>query len=372
MAVSAPLGSSAPAGLLLASRDALHEWRLSASASAEPWGPGDAGFPAASPRFSPRDALAGESTGARLRLDWQRRGPGPRVHGSFHASGSEVDTRAEAQAAAERYRLDVSSDLSSHTGRGEGVLLSSRLELVLAPWRRAQLFVSASRGEPDAAGRLARTAVDPRNLAPLGRLDPAATGKRLEAGVRAAWDNGVETRLSAWRLDTDAEWLLVGEDGLRELGRPVRREGFTLGARHRPADWLDLDLEATLLHARLRGPGGAATAPFAERFATAGATVRAAGGWTARLFVSYFGARPAIKEDGARVRSSSTVSGQLTRRLAKNARLSVDVFNIFDQRVGDIDYFCASRQAGFAGYSQNFLFHPAEPRGLRIQLKTTF
>lgn len=280
---------------------------------------------------------------------------------------------AIAALAAERHRFDVASELAGHAGRGEGALAAPRLSLVFTPHHRAQLSLSASRGEPAEGGRLARLAFDPRSLAPLGRLDPASGGERLEAGVRAAMPGGVDLRLSAWRLDTDSEWRLVGTKGLADIGRPLRREGTTLALAYSPTAAIDLDLQATALGARFRDGAGEAAAGIATRYATAGATVRAAGGWTAKLFVSYFGERPAVEEDGVMLRSSSTVSGQLSRRLSKNARLSVDVFNVFDQRVGDIDYFSASRQASpLASPADGFFFHPAESRGLRVQFRTTF
>jgi hypothetical protein len=41
--------------------------------------------------------------------------------------------------------------------------------------------------------------------------------------------------------------------------------------------------------------------------------------------------------------------------------VSLDLFNLFDQKLRDVDYFSASRLAD-----------QAEPRGVRLRLKTTF
>jgi hypothetical protein len=68
----------------------------------------------------------------------------------------------------------------------------------------------------------------------------------------------------------------------------------------------------------------------------------------------------------------ATNSGRLTHNLSKTTRVSLDVFNIFQQQIQAIDYHAASRLWGQPGMAEDFLFHPAEPRGFRLRLRTTF
>jgi hypothetical protein len=110
----------------------------------------------------------------------------------------------------------------------------------------------------------------------------------------------------------------------------------------------------------------------AASHATAGATIRGPGRWSVRLFVSSLGSLPAIEEDGLRLRSSTTVGAQLSAPLTKSTRVSLDVFNVFDRRSGDVDYFAGSRLFRQTGTFDGFLFNPAEPRGFRIGLTTRF
>ena len=113
------------------------------------------------------------------------------------------------------------------------------------------------------------------------------------------------------------------------------------------------------------GPGA-----WLERNTTAAATIRLPGGWKASLGVSYLGKREGVA-DPASLRASTFVGARLTRSLSKQTTLSFDVFNLFDQR-RDVDYFSVSRLSGAAGSSDAYLFNPAEPRGIRLRLKTTF
>lgn len=116
--------------------------------------------------------------------------------------------------------------------------------------------------------------------------------------------------------------------------------------------------------------------PFAAPYAgvtSAGASVRAAGGWTARLFVSRVDPLESGGGEGFALRPFSTVGAQLTRKLTDDTRIAIDVFNVFDQRPGGgLDYHSASRMWSRPGAGEPFLFHPAEPRGFRISIRTTF
>ena len=70
------------------------------------------------------------------------------------------------------------------------------------------------------------------------------------------------------------------------------------------------------------------------------------GGWTASLFVT----QPAIEKDAPALGAVTTVGARLSRPISRNARVSVDVFNIFDT-----DF-----------------FHPADGRGVRLGVRVTF
>jgi outer membrane receptor protein involved in Fe transport len=100
--------------------------------------------------------------------------------------------------------------------------------------------------------------------------------------------------------------------------------------------------------------------------------VRDGSGWSASLFVANPRDRDTPDGVAARVRSMSFVNAQLTRRLTKTARVSFDVFNVFDKRAADFDYFSASAAWSRPGSRDDFLFHPAEPRGFRLSLRVTF
>lgn len=126
-------------------------------------------------------------------------------------------------------------------------------------------------------------------------------------------------------------------------------------------------------HAHADGPIGLDITELIARaasHATAGATFRGPGRWRAKLFVSDLGTRN--EEDGPVLRSSTTVGAQLSARIAKSTRVSIDVFNVFDQKSGEVDYFTGSRLFRQPGTFDGYLSHPAEGRGFRLSLTARF
>lgn len=88
----------------------------------------------------------------------------------------------------------------------------------------------------------------------------------------------------------------------------------------------------------------------------AGTTLRDRSGWSASLFVSPRPAPQNYTEPAPPIELPPAVNASISRSLAKGLRLSFDVKNVFDRRIP----------------SDNYLFQPAEPRGVVIQLRKTF
>ena len=56
----------------------------------------------------------------------------------------------------------------------------------------------------------------------------------------------------------------------------------------------------------------------------------------------------------------------------KKTKLSLDVYNLFNAKSNDIDYFYQSRLRGEAAAVQDFHFHPVESRAVRVTLTANF
>lgn len=173
-----------------------------------------------------------------------------------------------------------------------------------------------------------------------------------------------------FRAASDFDVRRTGENAITEFSRPTVREGVLATARYEPAGWAAVDLRVAALHARFADNGAEYIPGAAERSASASATIRMPGRWRASLMASYLGKRAGIGEDTS-LRASTFVSAGLTHDLSRTARLSFEVPNLLGQRIRDVDYFWASRASDTFGASA-YLFNPAQPRGVRLKLRTTF
>ena len=117
--------------------------------------------------------------------------------------------------------------------------------------------------------------------------------------------------------------------------------------------------------------GGGIFRPTFVQGMNAGATVHN-GTWSASLFVSRATQMGFADDGAARLATSPVVNGTISSPLAPDLRLSLDLFNLFDRSPASTDYFAASQLWQPTTLSDTYLFHPGEPRGLRVRLRKTF
>ena len=196
---------------------------------------------------------------------------------------------------------------------------------------------------------------------PVAPLDPAARLDTIEIGFKRRLPLGIETTVSMFRARSDLELFLAGENAITRFSRPTLRQGVKVAAHYEPAKWATLDLQAAALRARFADGAREYVAGAAERSASATATARMPGGWSAAIKMSYLGRRAGIDES-ASLASSTFLDARLARTLSRDTRVTLEVLNLFDRHLKDVDYYSASRLGD----------SPAEPRGLRLTLRTTF
>ena len=232
------------------------------------------------------------------------------------------------------------------------------------------------------------TTVDPTSGAPVSKVTPLVGTRGAELGVRTEI-LAEQSSLALWRLDVDSELLFVGDAGTTEPSRASRRYGIEWDTQWHPMRWLVCDLVLAWSHARFTSPDpdpavtGDRIPGSIEWAASAGVTLHELGPWRAGLFMRYFGPRPLIEDDSVRSAASTLFNAQASFRLTQWARLTLDLFNLFDAQVDDIAYFYTSRLRGeptasgctppvCTGGIADIHFHPAEKRSLRLAATFTF
>jgi hypothetical protein len=276
---------------------------------------------------------------------------------------------------ADFYRFDVASNIAENSGRNSDEIVSPKVSAIFGPWARTEYFLNWGRGFHSNDARGTTITIDPKTGDPADRVSPLVRTTGYEAGVRSQIVPRVATSLALWELKQDSELLFIGDAGTTEASRPSKRTGLEWLLQWLPARWIALDLTAALTRARFSDDDSAGDripgAP--ESVASAGATVENVNGWFGSVRWRYFGPRPLIEDNSVRSQSTSLVNLRIGHAVTKQIRAYLDVFNLFDRKASDVDYFYASRLQGEPAQGVDDVhFHPVESRALRATLAATF
>jgi len=271
-----------------------------------------------------------------------------------------------------RFRVDASESVNGGTARAG--LVSPKGGVVLGPFRRTEFYANAGLGFHSNDARGATITVDPATGQPVDRVTPLARARGAEVGVRTVSIPHLQTSVAVWRLSLASELTFAGDAGTTEAGRPSLREGVELSNYYRPLQWLTFDGDVSVSRARFTDvdPVGYFIPGSIERVIAAGVAVN-----QRHMFGSvrlrYMGPRPLIENNSVRSEASTLLNLEAGRRLARNVKLGLDVFNVLNAADSDIDYYYRSRLPGepVDGVS-DIHFHPTLPRTARINLLVGF
>ncbi|HEX8602221.1 MAG TPA: TonB-dependent receptor [Pseudoduganella sp.] len=275
----------------------------------------------------------------------------------------------------DRYHFDVASSIIDNSGTADDHIASPKLSVVLGPWDRTEFFVNYGEGfhSNDARGTTAR--LSPREREPVDPVTPLVKTRGAELGMRTELFSGLQSSLALWRLRSGSELVFSGDAGDTAPSRGSRRSGIEWNNHCIASRWLLLDLDLAYSRARYteHDPAGDRVPGSVEKVASFGATVSDVGPWSGAFQMRYFGPRPLIEDNS--VRSASTAIAYLRGgyRIDRRWQVSVDVFNLFDRKASDVDYYYASRLAGEPAEGvEDVHYHPAERRTARVTLRAVF
>lgn len=275
----------------------------------------------------------------------------------------------------DRYHFNVGSSIEENSGKVNDHIASPKLSLVLGPWSKTEFFVNYGEGfhSNDARGTTARLA--PREREPVDPVTPLVKTRGAEIGARSELVPGLQSSVALWRLRSGSELVFSGDAGDTAPSRASKRSGIEWNNHYAANSHLLLDLDLAYSRARYTefDPAGDRVPGAVEKVASFGVTLNDFGPWSGAFQMRYFGPRP-LSEDNS-VRSSSTAMAYLRAgyRFDRRWQLTADVFNLFDHKASDVDYFYASRLPGEPAEGVNDIhFHPGEPRTLRLTLRANF
>ncbi|HEX6708365.1 MAG TPA: TonB-dependent receptor [Albitalea sp.] len=269
----------------------------------------------------------------------------------------------------DRFAFKVAASDPADSGTASAGITSPKLSLVLGPWSKSELFVNWGRGFHSNDARGTTAAVQP--------VDALVRSRGEELGLRTEIVPGLQSSLALWRLRLASELLFVGDAGATEAHRASRRHGIEWNNHWVLRPWLLVDADLALSKARFDDgdPDGVGTRiPGAiEKVASVGVTVTELGPWFGQLQLRCFGPRPLVEDNSRRSEATTLAYLRAGYRIDSRLKLALDVFNLFDRRASDIDYFYPSRLGAEGPQGvEDIHFHPVEPRSVRLTLMASF
>ena len=285
---------------------------------------------------------------------WLRTTAGLRVDGSWYDVTSVSDSR--------------------NSGTASAGIASPKGTVTLGPWKSTEFYLNAGTGfhSNNALGTTIR--YDGRGN-PVDQVTPLVRAKGAELGVRTVAVPHLQSTVSLWMLRLGSELVYNGDIGATEPGPASKRWGVEIANYYSPTKWLVFDGDVSLSRARFAEDTGAGLyVPEAvNTVVSGGASIDNLHRTFGAIRLRYFGPRALIEDNSRRSEATTLVNLQGGYQLLKNARLNVDIFNAFNAKVSDIDYFFASRLPGEPVEGvEDIHFHPAVPRTVRASLIVGF
>jgi outer membrane receptor protein involved in Fe transport len=271
-----------------------------------------------------------------------------------------------------RYRVDALDPANS--GIRTASLVSPKTAAIIGPWKGTELYLNAGTGF-HSNNALGTTITRDANGAAVPQVTPLVRAKGAEVGLRTVALRHLQTTVSLWMLGLDSELVYDGDTGSTRPGPASERRGIELANYFSLYKWLTFDGDVSLSRARFTGydAAGQFVPEAVGTVVSAGASVDRFHRAFGSVRVRYFGPRALVQDDSVRSKATSLVNLQGGYQLLKNLRVTADVFNLFNERVSDIDYFFASRLPGEPlGGVEDIHFHPAVPRTIRISVGIGF
>lgn len=278
-----------------------------------------------------------------------------------------------------RMDVDVRSSITGNSGQQSADLTSPKLSLIFGPWNKTEYFVNIGNGFHSNDARGVTAHVSPKEGTPIDPAPALVRTQGSELGLRTEAISGLQSSVALWQLNIGSELVFSGDAGDTQASGASRRSGIEFNNHYRATPWLLLDADIAFSRAEFNTPQG--DVPNAGRYipgsvetvVSVGAVVSDRGPWSGQFQLRYFGPRPLIEDNSQRSAATTLAYVRVGYQISPKTKLALDVFNLFDSKASDVDYYYTSRLPGepAQGLADRH-FHPVEPRSVRLTLTSHF
>jgi outer membrane receptor protein involved in Fe transport len=270
----------------------------------------------------------------------------------------------------EYYHATDHSFINGFSGSGSQTLFQPKGSLVLGPWEKTELYLSAGRGfhSDDVRGVFGTVPIEGEPVA-AGRTPFLAPAIGEEVGLRTNIIPKVALQLSVFQETFQSELAYDADAGQDTASAPSRRQGVEFSGQYKPLPWLELNTDLAFSKARYTGDFASfnleqpfiANAPsFIGSF---GVIVDDLGPWFGGLQWRALGKYPINDgEEFPQDKGYAEFNADIGYKVNPHLRLQMSVFNLTNTKADSAAYFYAARLKGEpADGIPDFQVHPLEP-----------
>lgn len=278
-------------------------------------------------------------------------------------------------ARADAYQFDVKSNVSKNSGKATDQKISPKINVIYAPTPSIAFYANYGAGFHSNDARGTTITVDPADQnTPASKVDPLVKAMGSELGIRTELAKGWTSSLSLWKLDMASELLFIGDAGTTEPSAPSKRYGVEWNNFYAINNNLSLDFDLAWAHARFINDGNQPSfIPGAvSSTVNIGLSFDNTGPWFGSVRWRHVGPRPLTEDGSTSSNSSSLANLRLGYKINSKTKISVDIYNLFNQHSNDIEYAYTSQLANESSPVFDKHIHPTEPRSVRVTLAHRF
>lgn len=284
------------------------------------------------------------------------------------------------------FNFDVRAyTVPQNSGNKTDALVSPKLSVILGPWYDTEIYLNAGEGyhSNDARGVTATVntnRIGNNNFAPQLAANGLVRAKGAEIGFRTEAIKGLKSTLAIWYLHSASELVFSGDTGTTETSGASTRYGIEWANFYKPVNWLTLDADFSLTHARydqaqLNQASDPANQAYGFRIPnavgrtiSAGATFNLPHNLFATLRLRHFGDVTVDTNNPVPPYSTTIVNLSTGYEIAKKFKLQLDILNLLNAKRYDIAYYYGYQTSPTSVAKDGLVFHPIESRMYRINL----
>jgi len=283
----------------------------------------------------------------------------------------------------EDYQATDHSLITGFSGSGSQTLPQPKASLILGPWLKTEVYLSAGRGfHSDDVRGVFGTAPLEGFPGVAGRTPFLATATGEEVGLRSNIAPKVQAQIAIFQEDFQSELAYDQDQGEDTPSAPSRRQGIELSGQYHPFDWIELNTDLAFSRARYTAsPAELAefglSAPFIANapsfIGSFGVLVDNLGPWFGGLQWRDLGPYPVVDgQPSPQGKGYSEVNLDVGYKVSARLKVQASVYNLLNEKAYAAEYDYTSRLTPTGTPVDGLQVHPLEPISARLTVTALF